>query len=203
MTPTAIISDPRRQAALLYWQGYSMRQIAETLKQKTLTVQIWKRRDAWDNVAPISRVESSMEARLIQLIMKEAKGNGDYKEINALGRQIERHNAFAEMRRNNLGKPLRLETSPAKFPRKGIAGGVYWFVNDWKEPHEFAAGSVFHLLEPDINQELYGLPEYLSALNSVWLNEAATLFRRKYYQNGAHAGYIPLHDRRGAEQQRR
>ncbi|MCW2107947.1 UNVERIFIED_ORG: PBSX family phage portal protein [Rahnella aquatilis] len=49
---------------------------------------------------------------------------------------------------------------------------------------------VFHLIEPDINQELYGLPEYLSALNSAWLNEAATLFRRKYYQNGAHAGYI-------------
>lgn len=49
---------------------------------------------------------------------------------------------------------------------------------------------MFHLIEPDINQELYGLPEYLSALNSAWLNEAATLFRRKYYQNGAHAGYI-------------
>ncbi len=34
------------------------------------------------------------------------------------------------------------------------------------------------------------LPEYLSALNSAWLNEAATRFRRKYYQNDAHAGYI-------------
>lgn len=34
------------------------------------------------------------------------------------------------------------------------------------------------------------MPEYLSALNSAWLNESATLFRRKYYQNGAHAGYL-------------
>ncbi|CAI0873178.1 phage portal protein, PBSX family [Serratia grimesii] len=58
------------------------------------------------------------------------------------------------------------------------------------EPHPFAANSVFHLFEPDINQELYGMPEYLSALNSAWLNESATLFRRKYYQNDAHAGYI-------------
>ncbi len=63
-------------------------------------------------------------------------------------------------------------------------------VQDWKEAHRFKTDSVFHLIEPDINQELYGLPEYLSALNSAWLNEAATLFRRKYYQNGAHAGYI-------------
>jgi len=29
--------------------------------------------------------------------------------------------------------------------------GAYWFVNDWKEQHEFSAGSMFHLLEPDIN----------------------------------------------------
>jgi PBSX family phage portal protein len=27
-------------------------------------------------------------------------------------------------------------------------------------------------------------------LHSAWLNEAATLFRRKYYQNGSHAGFI-------------
>ena len=34
------------------------------------------------------------------------------------------------------------------------------------------------------------MPEYLSALNSAWLNESATLFRRKYYVNGVHTGYI-------------
>lgn len=89
-TPGTIISDPRRQAALLYWQGFSVRQIAETLSIKTPTVQSWKLRDEWESIAPISRVEASMEARLIQLIMKETKGNGDYKEIDALGRQIER-----------------------------------------------------------------------------------------------------------------
>lgn len=99
-------------------------------------------------------------------------------------------NAFAELRRNTLGQPLRLETSPAKYTRRGVEEGVYWFVGEWKEAHKFDTDQVFHLIEPDINQELYGLPEYLSALNSAWLNESATLFRRKYYQNGAHAGYI-------------
>lgn len=39
-----------RQAALLYWQGYSVRQITETLSQKTPTMQSWKLRDAWDDV---------------------------------------------------------------------------------------------------------------------------------------------------------
>lgn len=99
-------------------------------------------------------------------------------------------NAFLELRHNQLGEPLRLDPSPAKYTRRGVQKDCYWFVQNGKVDHQFTAGTVFHLIEPDINQELYGLPEYLSGLNSAWLNEAATLFRRKYYQNGAHAGYI-------------
>jgi PBSX family phage portal protein len=45
-------------------------------------------------------------------------------------------------------------------------------------------------MEPDLNQEIYGLPEYLSAIPSALLNESATLFRRKYYINGSHAEFI-------------
>jgi capsid portal protein len=66
---------------------------------------------------------------------------------------------------------------------------TYWFIQNFTQPHQFAPGSVFHLLEPDINQELYGMPEYLSALNSAWLNEAATLFAASITRT-AHAGYI-------------
>ncbi len=35
-----------------------------------------------------------------------------------------------------------------------------------------------------------GALEYLGALNALLLNEQATLFRRKYYVNGAHMGFI-------------
>ena len=45
-------------------------------------------------------------------------------------------------------------------------------------------------MEPDLHQEVYGLPQYLAALNSALLNESATLFRRRYYENGSHAGFI-------------
>ncbi|VFT33219.1 presumed portal vertex protein [Pseudomonas aeruginosa] len=50
--------------------------------------------------------------------------------------------------------------------------------------------ALIHLRVADINQEVYGLPEWLPALQSALLNESATLFRRKYYQNGSHAGFI-------------
>ncbi|WP_421865084.1 phage portal protein [Motiliproteus sp.] len=99
-------------------------------------------------------------------------------------------NGYLEKRVNRLGEPLKLVPSLAKYTRRGLEPDSYWFVRGWGEEHEFKAGSIHHLVEPDINQEIYGLPEYLSSLNSAWLNESATLFRRKYYQNGSHAGFI-------------
>jgi capsid portal protein len=93
-------------------------------------------------------------------------------------------NGYLENRINRLGKTIRLVPSLAKYTRRGI------------DPKQY---SILHLKEPDINQEIYGLPQYLAALNSAWLNESATLFRRRYYRNGSHAGYImyitdPAHD---------
>jgi PBSX family phage portal protein len=99
-------------------------------------------------------------------------------------------NAFIEKRLSVTGQLLKLEASPAKYTRRGVEENVYWFMENYISPHAFGQGDVFHLQEPDINQELYGLPEYLSALNSAWLNESATLYRRKYFLNGAHAGYV-------------
>lgn len=100
-------------------------------------------------------------------------------------------NGYLERIDNRLGRPLKLAPALAKFMRRGADDlDVYFQVTAWKTEHEFAKGSVFHLLEPDVHQEIYGVPEYLSALQSAWLNESSTLFRRKYYLNGSHAGYI-------------
>ena len=76
--------------------------------------------------------------------------------------------------------------------RLGVDLDTCWFVQYGMttQPYEFTRGSIFHLMEPDLNQEIYGLPEYLSAIPSAQLNESATLFRRKYYINGSHAGFI-------------
>ena len=99
-------------------------------------------------------------------------------------------NGYLEQPRAFTGRAMALQHSLAKYTRRGQEDGRYFFVRSWQEEHEFRQGSVFHLREDDINQEIYGLPEYLSALQSAWLNEAATMFRRKYYANGSHAGFI-------------
>ncbi|AHM78109.1 Phage portal protein [Klebsiella pneumoniae 30660/NJST258_1] len=101
-------------------------------------------------------------------------------------------NAYLEKRTNRLGGVLSLEPTLAKYTRRGVHLDTYWFLQYGMttQPYEFTPGSIFHLLEPDINQEIYGLPGYLSAIPSTLLNESATLFRRKYYLNGSHAGFI-------------
>ena len=101
-------------------------------------------------------------------------------------------NTYLEKRTNRLGGVIGLEPALAKFTRRGVDLDTYWFVQYGlsTQPYQFTPGNVFHLMEPDLNQEVYGLPEYLSAIPSTLLNESATLFRRKYYLNGSHAGYI-------------
>ena len=99
-------------------------------------------------------------------------------------------NAYLEKRRNMLGQALGLLPPLAKYMRVGTEPARYYQVRGWKDEHEFEPGTVIHLREADINQEIYGLPEWLAALQSALLNESATLFRRKYYQNGSHAGFI-------------
>lgn len=82
--------DQRRAARALYWQGWRVTDIAEHFGLPRTTVESWKTRDAWDKASAIVRVESSIEARMVQLVGKDPKTGGDYKEIDLLGRQIER-----------------------------------------------------------------------------------------------------------------
>ncbi|MGM0985443.1 MAG: terminase large subunit domain-containing protein [Pseudomonadota bacterium] len=89
-TPPDTLDSPRVTARHLYWQGWRVARIAEFLGEKPPTVHSWKQRDGWDEASPSQRVEGALEARLVQLISKEAKEGRDFKEIDLLGRQIER-----------------------------------------------------------------------------------------------------------------
>ena len=102
-------------------------------------------------------------------------------------------NAYLERADSVSGKALAVKRLPAAYMRVGLQSQqFFWVPRAWSlsDATEFAPGRVHHLMEPDPMQEIYGMPEYLSALQSGLLNESATLFRRRYYLNGSHAGYI-------------
>lgn len=98
-------------------------------------------------------------------------------------------NAYVERIDNMLGQPMTLKPALAKMTRVTKDNG-FIFLKDFQDEHVFLPGTIYHFKEVDLNQEIYGVPQYLSALQSIFLNEAATLFRRRYYLNGSHAGYI-------------
>ena len=108
-------------------------------------------------------------------------------------------NGYLERVNNRLGGLLALRPMPSKFVRRGIGLDKFHYLkptltSEWQwgssDAVEYDAERILHLMKPDIDQEIYGMPEYLSALPSAWLNNEATVFRLRYYRNGSHAGVI-------------
>ena len=88
--------DPRILARSLYWRGWGVRQLTDELNElhglclNEKTVASWKKRDGWDDALPWERAEDVAVARYCTLVAKEAKTGHDFKEIDLIGRQIER-----------------------------------------------------------------------------------------------------------------
>tara|TARA_R110001583_G_scaffold15059_2_gene62460 strand:- start:21563 stop:22543 length:981 start_codon:yes stop_codon:yes gene_type:complete len=97
-------------------------------------------------------------------------------------------NAYLLKVTNGLGD-VSFKHLPALYMRRRKKPNCYSYKTDY-QTIDYTEGKVFHYFDYDVTQEVYGVPQWLSALNSVWLNEDATLFRRKYYLNGAHSGFL-------------
>lgn len=57
-------------------------------------------------------------------------------------------------------------------------------------PVVYSADDVVFIKSYDPRQQVYGLPDYIGGIHSTLLNSEATIFRRNYYNNGAHMGFI-------------
>ncbi|WP_375751595.1 phage portal protein [Vibrio sp. HN007] len=101
-------------------------------------------------------------------------------------------NGYFQVVRNLLGMVVQIKHIPALYMRRREDLGYTYKPKAYDDDGriDFRPGQIFHLAEYDIAQELYGLPGHVSGLTSIWLNDDATLFRRQYYRNGQHAGYL-------------
>lgn len=99
---------------------------------------------------------------------------------------------YLRERKNLLGGFMYFEHLPGLYMRRMAKGNRYCMLLSGGKKIEFEEGEVHHLKNYDPVQQIYGLPEYLGGLQSLLLNEDSTLFRRRYYQNGAHMGYVFL-----------
>lgn len=96
---------------------------------------------------------------------------------------------YFQVFRNAFGAPLRLGHIAGQYTRRG-KNNRFARINDdesidWYKPHEVCQIRLY-----DPRQNLYGLPDYLSGIESALLSQDATQFRRRYYKNGMHMGFI-------------
>lgn len=85
-----VTAEIKRKAQQMYFSGYKIAEISRQLNIPASTIASWKDREKWDDIAPVGRVELALEIRLNLLIAKDEKSGSDYKEIDLLGRQMER-----------------------------------------------------------------------------------------------------------------
>lgn len=100
--------------------------------------------------------------------------------------------AFRKIR-NGFGQVVRLATLPSMHLRRRRNGDVALLENDEYgnvTQRNIKQKDVIWLSQYDVEQQIYGLPDYLGSIQSSLLNKDATLFRRRYYLNGAHMGFI-------------
>ena len=88
--------------------------------------------------------------------------------------------------RNRLGKMTRLPTLSSVWTRaKNSCDFAY--LQRSGEHFTYQKEDVIFIKQYAPYQQIYGVPDYMK---SAQLNTNATLFRRKYYKNGAHCGFI-------------
>ena len=75
---------------MLFAQGFSVTEIAGMLSATRSTVESWRNRDKWKLADIYDDVTMGLRARLLLVIGKDQKSNADYKELDALMRQLER-----------------------------------------------------------------------------------------------------------------
>ncbi|ABM25718.1 phage portal protein, PBSX family [Shewanella sp. W3-18-1] len=91
--------------------------------------------------------------------------------------------------RNGFGQVLRLFPLPSYRTRVAGDGGAVVLERE-NTVKRYKAKDIIWVRVYDPVQQVYGCPDYLGGLQSALLNEDSTLFRRKYYINGAHMGFI-------------
>jgi PBSX family phage portal protein len=90
--------------------------------------------------------------------------------------------------RNAFGRVLRLVPLTSLYFRVRRDGGVALLQKG--KPLNYSSDDIIFLKQYDTRQQIYGIPDYLGGVSSALLSTDATLFRRRYFLNGAHMGFI-------------
>nr|WP_314738753.1 phage portal protein [uncultured Haemophilus sp.] len=98
--------------------------------------------------------------------------------------------------RNVFGEVVGLEVLSSLYLRRKKEGGYRYLIrnslydNQLQQVAEFAEEDVIFIKLYDPMQNVYGTPDYIGGIQAALLNSEATRFRRRYFANGSHLGFI-------------
>ncbi|HDR1858533.1 phage portal protein [Pasteurella multocida] len=98
--------------------------------------------------------------------------------------------------RNGFGKVVKLVTLSSLYLRKTKDGNFCYtarqslFDSENTKSVIYKAHDVVFIKLYDPMQQMYGTPDYIGGIQSALLNSEATIFRRRYFANGSHLGFI-------------
>ncbi|UWZ92171.1 phage portal protein [[Pasteurella] aerogenes] len=97
--------------------------------------------------------------------------------------------------RNGFGKVVRLHVLSSLYLRVRKDGSYVYLMkrslyDQVSEFYQYHPKDVIFIKLYDPMQQIYGSPDYVGGIQSALLNSDATVFRRRYFSNGAHMGFI-------------
>ncbi|UJD79831.1 helix-turn-helix domain-containing protein [Serratia rubidaea] len=180
----------RNRARQLYWQGYPPAEIARLMGINQNTVYAWKKRDEWDDTAPIQRVTTSIDARLVQLTGKDKKTGGDFKEIDLLTRQLKKLDdgtASTQPKKKVRKKQNYFSDAQIAQLRRNILDSLHWHQQRWLDNHHHRnrmilksrqVGATWYFAREALLRALSDDVKYKHQLNQIFLSAS----RRQAYQ---------------------
>ncbi|MDD9341764.1 MAG: terminase family protein [Providencia heimbachae] len=133
--------DPRQIAKELYWQAYSISQIASRLHVSIHTVYSWRRRDDWDKTPVVHRLNDSMHVKVMRLMAKETMTPHDFKTVDFLNRQIDRFERLEMKRQTAVSEKVKAPKNhftPEQIEqlKKLVLDSLFEYQRQWYEERE-------------------------------------------------------------------
>lgn len=99
-------------------------------------------------------------------------------------------NAFFLVVRNKAGGLVRIEYRPMIRMRRAKADNTYGWLTNEQEFNLFQPGEILHVMQHDPAQQIYGIPHWIGALQSILLGEDVRIFPRLFFKNGGSTGDV-------------
>lgn len=121
---------------------------------------------------------------------------GDFVDMKTLCLNLIQFGDVALLKiRNVFGEVIRLHVLSSLYLRVKQDGNYLYLLrkslyNDTAQYYHYDKNDIIFLKLYDPLQQTYGAPDYVGGIESALLNSDATIFRRRYYSNGAHMGFI-------------